>query len=156
MSRRTRILVVVALVELIVASGLLVVEHRPVQRERATLRIGVWQGEVWVVATPAERHRGLMGQADLAHSRVKGMLFLFPSHHRPVFWMKDTSEPLWLLFVHRGKVEKVEYMPPCKVGDVCTRYPAPWPVRAAVELSPVAWRGAKTVVGMTVQWRLGV
>ncbi|MHB1681511.1 MAG: DUF192 domain-containing protein [Bacilli bacterium] len=156
MSRRTRVLVGVVLVELIVAAGLLVVAYRPVQRERAMLRIGAWQGEVWVADTPAERHRGLMGQTDLAQSGVKGMLFLFPPHHLSVFWMKDTPEPLWLLFVRRGKVEEVEYMPPCTSGHVCPRYPATGPVQAAVEISPAAWRGVKTAVGMTVTWRLGV
>ncbi len=155
MSTRTRILIGVALVELIVAAGFLIAAHRWVQRERATLHIGVWQGEVWVADTAAKRHQGLMGQADLAHSRVKGMLFLFPSHHRPVFWMKDTPEPLWLLFVLRGKVKKVEYMPPCKAGEVCPRYPAPGQVRAAVELSPAAWRGVKASAGMRVRWHLG-
>ena len=155
MRRSTRILVGVALVELIVAAGLLTVAYRPVPREQATLHIGVWHGEVWVATTPAERHQGLMGQANLAQSGVKGMLFLFPPHHRPIFWMKNTPEPLWLLFVLRGKVEKALYMPPCKLGDVCPRYPAPWPVRTAVELSSAAWRGAKTAVGMAVTWRLG-
>jgi len=61
-----------------------------------------------------------MGQADLAQSGVKGMLFLFPPHHLPVFWMKNTPEPLWLLFVLRGKVERNVYMPPCKTGE-CVR-----------------------------------
>ena len=83
------------------------------------------------------------------------MLFLFPPHHLPVFWMKDTSEPRWLLFVRRGKVEKTVYMPPCKTGDVCPRYTAPWSVRAAVELSPAAWQAVKTAVGMAVVWQLG-
>ncbi len=155
MSTRRRVLIGVALVEVIVAAGFLVVAHRPMQRQLATLHIGAWQGEVWVADTPAQRHRGLMDQANLAHSRVKGMLFLFPPHHRPVFWMKDTPEPLWLLFVRRDKVEKVVYMQPCASGHACPRYPAPGPVRAAVELSPAAWRSAKTAVGMMVRWRLG-
>ena len=155
MSTRRRVLIGVAWVELIVAAGFLVVAHRPPQRQLATLQIGAWQGVVWVADTPAERHQGLMGQANLAHSRVKGMLFLFPPHHRPIFWMKNTPEPLWLLFVRRGKVEEVEYMQPCKAGEVCPRYPAPGPVQAAVELSPAARRGVKTVVGMVVTWRLG-
>lgn|GEM_PF-6804314 len=59
------------------------------------------------------------------------------------------------LIVRRGMVEKAVYMPPCEVGDMCPRYPAPGPVCAAVELSPAAWRGVKTAVGRAVFWYSG-
>jgi|GEM_PF-4860474 len=40
MRTRTRVLIGVALVELIIATGLLTVAYRPMQRERAAMRIG--------------------------------------------------------------------------------------------------------------------
>ena len=56
---------------------------------------------------------------------VGGMVEDLLLHHRSVFWMKGTPELLWLLFVLRGKVEKVDYMPPLSTSGVVVQSTGP-------------------------------
>lgn len=122
-------------------------------RSRVLLQVGAWQGVVWVADTATQRHLGLMEQPGLAQSSQKGMLFLFPPNHTPVFWMKDTPEPLVLLFVKGGRVVSGVYMPACNAGNFCPQYPAPGPVPAAVELTPTGLPPGILTPGTPVSWQ---
>ena len=76
------------------ASTLALADARP---RVATLRIGPHPLKVEVVATDAERARGLMYREKLG--RDEGMLFIFdePAYHS--MWMKNTLIPLSVAFV---------------------------------------------------------
>ena len=59
----------------------------------------------------AERAQGLMFRPRLPDNH--GMLFVWPAAQRNVFWMKNTPEPLDLLFFKNGKlVATIAYAKP--------------------------------------------
>ena len=77
----------------------------------ATIKVAGHALRVEVVATPAERARGLMFREKLG--RDDGMLFLFdePAYHS--MWMKDTLIPLSVAFVDAsGTILSIHDMEP--------------------------------------------
>lgn len=57
---------------------------------------GVQSFHAEIADTPARRARGLMGRTQMAADA--GMLFLYESPRRALFWMKDTPLPLDMIF----------------------------------------------------------
>lgn len=53
-----------------------------------------------VVATPAQRAKGLMFRRELAANR--GMIFVYPNEAVQHFWMKDTYVPLDIVFLNHN------------------------------------------------------
>lgn len=93
---------------LLFAAGFAVADARP---RTATIRIGSHALRVEVVATDAERQKGLMFRERLG--RNDGMLFVFdePAYHS--MWMKNTLIPLSVAFVDaRGEILNVLDMEP--------------------------------------------
>jgi hypothetical protein len=64
-------------------------------------KTGVHSFSVEVVATDAEREKGLMYRRELPEGR--GMLFDFQAEQPVAFWMKNTYIPLDMIFI-RGAV----------------------------------------------------
>ena len=60
-------------------------------------KTGVHSFSVEVVATDAEREKGLMYRRDLPEGR--GMLFDFQTEQPVAFWMKNTLIPLDMVFI---------------------------------------------------------
>lgn len=119
--------------------------HLPVMK----VQIGNYSMNLWVATTPEEQARGLMGQPNLGTARTRGMLFLFPHKQKVTFWMKNTPEPLRLLWILHHKVVKAIDMPPC-LTDSCPLYPSPGAVDAAIELSTTITK--RTWVGKGAVW----
>ena len=57
--------------------------------------------QVEVAATPEKREVGLMYRRELPADN--GMLFIFPAERVNSFWMKNTSIPLDMIFISRGR-----------------------------------------------------
>ena len=55
-----------------------------------------------VAASEEERAVGLSGRNSLPENR--GMLFIFPEKRTPVFWMRDVSFPLDIIWIEDGIV----------------------------------------------------
>lgn len=70
-------------------------------QDRHTLTFEAKKGpvsfHVELALTPEQQKQGLAGRADLGER--EGMLFYFQTPRVPVFWMKETSLPLDLLFL---------------------------------------------------------
>lgn len=77
-----------------------------------------------VVATPADRAKGLMHRTSLGADA--GMLFLFPRSVTGGFWMKNTLIPLSIAFMRRTAPRRYEVvsvldMEPCRTPN-CPSY----------------------------------
>lgn len=132
MNRRIRILIGVALVELIIAPGLLAVAYRPMQRERAAMRIGAWQGEDWVANYGSRAASVPDGSGESSPIRRKGDVV--PVSVTPSAGVVDegpagTAVAALCASWYGGEDE---YMPPCKAANACPRYPTLGSVRAGL------------------------
>jgi uncharacterized membrane protein (UPF0127 family) len=95
----------------------------------------------------AERAQGLMFRPRLADGH--GMLFVWPTPQRNVFWMKHTPEPLDLLFFRNGKlVGTITYAKPFDETPLDPGVDSDWVLEvpagfAAVHqlLPNLAWQG---------------
>jgi uncharacterized membrane protein (UPF0127 family) len=102
------------------------------QFPRAVVMVSETELLVWVADDPGERTQGLRGVEGLP-SDVDGMLFVFETPTTPVFVMEDTLVPLDLWFFDdTGALVGTHEMTPCST-EPCSRYPAPGPVRWALE-----------------------
>jgi hypothetical protein len=70
---------------------------------------------VELAVTPEIRTRGLSGRAGLDVGR--GMLFVFDSESRPVFWMREMQFPLDFVWIASD----------CSVADISEDVPEPLP-----------------------------
>jgi len=92
-----------------------------------TLNFGDTTLRVEVVATQAERARGLMYRKHLGNN--DGMLFVYPDTAPRSFWMKDTTLPLSIAFINkRGKILRIREMTPLDIKPVKSVVPASYAV----------------------------
>src|SRR5271165_2009474 len=69
-------------------------------------KTGVHSFSVEVVATDAEREKGLMYRRELPEGR--GMLFDFQNEQPVAFWMKNTYIPLDMIFIRKdGRILRI-------------------------------------------------
>ena len=93
---------------------------------------------VEIAETPQAWERGLMYRQRLDVRR--GMIFLFRSTARRVFWMKNTLIPLSVAFYGaRGRILRVLDMAPCR-SDPCRTYDPGVAFRGALEVNRGAFR----------------
>ena len=50
---------------------------------------------------------------------INGMMFVFPSNMSSCFWMKDTPEPLFQLWILNGTITRVYIASPENTTSVC-------------------------------------
>lgn len=110
---------------------------------RATVEIRKRSGArvrltVELARTPVQWSQGLMGRRSLAPRA--GMLFIFPSHVRGGFWMKNTLIPLSIAFVGADRrIAQIVDMEPCR-ADPCPVYVPRRPYVQALEVNKGAFR----------------
>lgn len=111
------------------------------------IRIGDAVLTVEIAKTHESRAKGLMGRTELADGH--GMLFIYDSPQRLVFWMKNTLIPLSIAFFDADKeiINILDMDPP--LGSTLVNYRSTAPARYALEV-PQGWfekhgieRGAK-------------
>jgi hypothetical protein len=98
----------------------------------AEVAVGDTELRVWVADDPAERTQGLR-QVEELPAEVDGVLFVWDTPTSAVFVMEDTLIPLdvWF-FDDEGAFLGTHEMTPC-ADEPCPTYPAPGPVRWALE-----------------------
>lgn len=89
---------------------------------------------VELATTEEQWKKGLMGRTSLAPDA--GMLFVFPTDLPVVFWMKNTTIPLDLVYINsNGSVSQIwENAQPCK-AEPCDLYPANPPAQYILEVN---------------------
>lgn len=90
---------------------------------------------VLVAGDDTARARGLMEVTSLGG--YDGMLFRYPSPREAAFWMYRTRLPLTIAwFDGAGRYLGADDMAPCTAEDAsaCPTYPAPGPIRSALEV----------------------
>lgn len=75
--------------------------------------------------------KGLSGRTDLAEE--DGMLFTFPQYHVPIFWMKDMSFPIDMIWISSGKVVDITLSAPVETSDRLPTYSPRVPVNMVLE-----------------------
>jgi len=79
--------------------------------------------------------QGLMGVTDPTLGGYDGMVFLMPNDAVSPFYMRNTPQPLSVVFFDAGGEYISEAdMEPCGNVDNCTRYPPDAPYRWAIEV----------------------
>jgi uncharacterized membrane protein (UPF0127 family) len=109
---------------------------------KVTLRIRLADGTVeehcvWLSDSVTERERGLMQLSDPSLGGGDAMVFVFEEETSAVFTMADTPQPLSIAWVDSaGAVIGTTDMDPCPPGTKsCPRYPAPRPLKMAIEMA---------------------
>lgn len=113
--------------------------------ELLTLTIGKHTIRAEVVATPAQRAKGLSGRPMLAADA--GMLFVFEALSRPQFWMRGTAIPLTIAFLDNdGRIVETRDMTPYSLRLHAPRQP----VRYALEMRRGWFRDRRITNGTPV------
>jgi len=88
---------------------------------------------VEVADTPQKRTLGLMYRRPLTEDR--GMWFVFPQEEALVFWMKNVSFPIDIIFIDKSLTIRYIWksVPPC-ASEPCPRYPSNAPAQYVLEV----------------------
>lgn len=111
---------------------------RTILMNTTSLTVQTQKGDVTffveLATTEEQWKKGLMGRTSLAPDA--GMLFVFPTDLPVVFWMKNTTIPLDLIYINgNGSVSQIwENTQPCKT-ESCDLYPANPPARYVLEVN---------------------
>ena len=121
----------VALLALLLCHGMVSAQDMPqTQLPRTKLSVGMYQIDAQVAASSEQREIGLMFRKDMPQH--EGMLFIFESHSRLCFWMKNTPLPLTAAFVaDDGSIVNLEDMKPLSTESHCSTKP----VRYVLEMN---------------------
>ena len=108
--------------------------------------------QVEVADTPQARARGLMFRTHLPEDH--GMLFLFESPQRLVFWMKNTLIPLSIAFLDaRWRVVDIQDMDPPRPGGEIPIYVSRAEAQYALEVNQGFFRRHGITVGARAHYR---
>jgi uncharacterized membrane protein (UPF0127 family) len=89
---------------------------------RVKLQAGMFQLDVQVAQTPAQREIGLMNRPDMPDH--EGMLFVFEQSDTQCFWMKNTLIPLTAAFIdNNGNIVNLADMKPQSTDAHCSARP---------------------------------
>jgi uncharacterized membrane protein (UPF0127 family) len=106
---------------------------------------------VEIAESPSAWQRGLMFRRRL--DARSGMIFVFPSAVRSVFWMKNTLIPLSVAFYgSKGRIMRILDMAPCR-RDPCPTYDPGVAFRGALEVNRGAFRRWGVRSGDTITLR---
>lgn len=86
--------------------------------------------------TPKQWEKGLSGRTSLRQG--SGMLFIFSTHHVPVFWMKDTLIPLDMIWISDSSVVDITHSVPISTSVPLPTYSPSVPVNMVLE-TPAGW-----------------
>jgi uncharacterized membrane protein (UPF0127 family) len=75
---------------------------------------------VELAQTAKQWEKGLSGRQGLGN--LDGMIFIFPSSHIPVFWMKDMHFPIDIIWLQDGVVADITYSAPVATTGVLPTY----------------------------------
>ena len=109
--------------------------------------------QVELADTNETRAQGLMFREQLPKDR--GMLFVFSEPGQWIFWMKNTTIPLdivWLDY-HKKIVDLVENIPGCR-GDPCLQYQPGQDASYALEVPAGSVKREKLAKGMQLTFDL--
>jgi uncharacterized membrane protein (UPF0127 family) len=85
--------------------------------------------------TSAQTRRGLMEVTDPGLGGYDGMLFRFEAEHDGGFYMRNTPQPLSIVYLDEdGDVVSITRMEPCPDEPGCPTYPAEGPFRRTIEV----------------------
>ena len=102
---------------------------RPPEARVVSVRIERWEVKAELADTPELRRKGLSGRTVLEPGY--GMLFVYEEPAFLTFWMKDTTIPLSIAFIHPdGTIAQIERMQPQDL----TRIPSDEAVQYALEV----------------------
>ena len=106
----------------------------PGQYNRSEVLIGGLKVHADLADTPKKQANGLMGRSQLNDS--EGMLFVFSREQYLIFWTKNMSIPIDIVFVTSDmKILNIyKSVPPC-ANDPCKLYASSKPAKYALELS---------------------
>lgn len=89
--------------------------------------------------TTAQAQRGLMEVTDPELGGYDGMLFRFPSEVTGGFYMRNTAQPLSIVYLDAdGGVVSIAEMVPCEDVEGCPSYPADGPFQRTIEVPSAA------------------
>jgi len=100
--------------------------------QKTTLQLNDQSLIVELAETPKQWEKGLSNRASL--SGADGMLFVFPSAHVPIFWMKNTHFPLDIIWIKDNLIVEITPSVPVEVSDSLPTYSPQIPVNAVLEL----------------------
>ncbi len=102
--------------------------------EQGTVSVGEQQFKVAIAQTKPERIAGLTGCSEL--SSGQGMYFYYTEPAPAIFWMKDMSIPLDLIWIVNNQVSGISAnLPPADSSDQSPpRYASPGPVDGVLEI----------------------
>lgn len=86
---------------------------------------------VELAQTNSQWEKGLSGRLDLGDQ--DGMIFIFPEHHIPLFWMKDMHFPIDIIWLDSGRVVDLTYNAPVETTDKLPTYSPHVPVNMVLE-----------------------
>ena len=101
---------------------------------RSTVSINDQEIEVYVAKTADEHKQGL-SNIKLEEFDAAGMLFVFEDFEQRTFWMKDMEFAIDIVWVHDGRIVKMEENIPIPDGDGISYMDSkPFEVDAVLEL----------------------
>lgn len=107
-----------------------------IKNSQKTIKIDNLEINVEVAKTGDERTKGLSNRTVLDDK--SGMIFIFPSNSKPIFWMKDTKIALDIIWIDDNKIigiDKNVQPEPNTIDSNLKKYPAPAVIDYVLEIN---------------------